>query len=178
MQIGGTRHIISNNRVFDNGTSGIDPKGIRLVSATNCIIEGNICSAIGNAHQQYGIAEEGTSDNNTIVNNDLRNNATAAVLTPNLNGNSIYRGNRGYNPSGAVSTPGFPATTVAVTNATGSDVVAYITNGAGALTIQVDAVTALMVIPANSVGTVRIPARSTFTPTYGSGAPTWKWYGE
>jgi hypothetical protein len=89
----------------------------------------------------------------------------------------VVRNVKGYNPKAGVTTPGFPATTVAVANGTAVDVMAYIVNGVNALTVQVDTDAALMIIPASQTGSVWIPAGSTFTPTYGGGAPTWKWKG-
>jgi hypothetical protein len=108
---------------------------------------------------------------------------TGVPLTQKINLNGTVgvlaiRNCPGINPIGAVTTPGFLATTVAVTNGTAVDVTAYVTAGVNPVTVQVDAVAALMVIPAAGVGTVRIPAGSTFTPTFGGGVPTWKWYGE
>lgn len=44
--------------------------------------------------QNYGVAEAGTSDNNTIIYNDLRNNATGPALI--IGASTMVRGNRGY----------------------------------------------------------------------------------
>jgi hypothetical protein len=174
----GSGGIIEANQTNDNGSSTIDPKGIRLFNAVGCTVRNNISGAVGLGHQSYGFAEEGTSDFNNVEGNDLRGNVTAAVFPTPVGASTRFRGNRGYNPVGAVTTPGFPATTVVVTNTTRVDVVAYITNGTSAMTVQVDAVASLMVIPASQTGTVRIPASSTFKATYGGGAPSWVWYGE
>ena len=77
----------------------------------------------------------------------------------------------------AVTAPTFPATTVAVSNTTGVDVVAYITNGAGAMTaIKVSGTnTGLGAAASTGFATVYIPAGATFSCTYGSGTPTWVW---
>jgi hypothetical protein len=76
-----------------------------------------------------------------------------------------------------VTTPTFPATTVAVTNATGVNVVAYILNGTSAMTvIKVNGTTTLLApIATTGNATVWIPAGATFSATYGGGTPTWVW---
>jgi len=77
-----------------------------------------------------------------------------------------------------VTTPTFPATTVAATNTTGVNVMAYITNGVGAITVvKINGVTigGTPSIPASGFASILIPAGQTFTCTYSSGTPTWGW---
>jgi hypothetical protein len=83
----------------------------------------------------------------------------------------------GAAPGAGVTTPAFPATTVAQRNNTGFNVMVYIINGVNALTIQVDGLAAALVIPASQTGTIYLPSAGSITPTYGGGTPTWKWYG-
>jgi hypothetical protein len=81
-------------------------------------------------------------------------------------------------PSNAqITTPTFPATTVAVTNTTGVDVVAYILNGSAAMTVvKVNGTTTgLAPIATTGNATVYLPAGATFSATYASGTPTWVW---
>jgi hypothetical protein len=76
-----------------------------------------------------------------------------------------------------VTAPTFPATTVAVTNGTGLDVVAYITNGAASMgTIKVNNINlGLTVVATNGNATIYLPAGASFVCTYASGSPTWVW---
>lgn len=158
--------------VCGNATNGVD----------RVLISGCTARDDGGGFQQYGYSIYDYATNCSVVDCEGRGNTVAGCVS---NGGThvqlsttIFRHVTGFNPLGAVATPGFPATTVAVQNLTTVDVVAYGVNGANALTIQVDAVAALMVVPALAAFTVRIPAASTFTPTYAGGAPAWKWYGE
>jgi hypothetical protein len=77
-----------------------------------------------------------------------------------------------------ITTPAFPATTVAVTNTTGVNVMAYITNSSGAITvIKINGVTigGTPSIPASGFASILIPANQTFTCTYSAGTPAWGW---
>jgi hypothetical protein len=76
-----------------------------------------------------------------------------------------------------VTAPAFPATTVAVTNTTGVDVMAYILNGSAAMTvIKVNGITTgLAPIATTGNASVYLPAGATFSATYASGTPTWTW---
>jgi Pectate lyase superfamily protein len=140
-------------------------------SFVGCVSKANNVGNLGNG--EFNV--QTTSPVVRVSNHTLLAGTNAiSPLTAIANANLQIR-NSGL--SAAVSTPGFPLTTVAVRNTTALDVMAYIVNGTSALTVQVDSVTGLMIIPASQTGSVLIPANSTFTPTYGGGAPTWKWYG-
>jgi len=90
----------------------------------------------------------------------------------------------GYNPVGQVTTPGFPASTVAVVNTTGVDVTAFVANSTSAITqIQIAGVAGTYVntnlqIGISSWGDFRIPAGGGVKFTYAGGAPTWTWFGD
>lgn len=177
----GNNQIIIGNEFLNSCYYGSHTWAVIQLQSSNNIVVGNriYMDPVQAATYQYGIYESNARGNNLIADNWIQPGTSTAITPGLLSGSpSIIKNNEGYNPVGSVSTPGFPATTVAVTNSVGVDVFAYITNGANPLTVQVDAVTSLMVIPANQTGTVRIPHGSTFTPTYGGGSPTWKWYGE
>jgi hypothetical protein len=81
------------------------------------------------------------------------------------------------NSAPAVVTPTFPATTVAVANTTGVDVMAYVLAGAAALTVvKVNGITTgLAPIATTGNASVYIPNGQTFSATYASGTPTWVW---
>lgn len=75
-----------------------------------------------------------------------------------------------------VTTPPVPATTVPVTNATGVDVMAYLTSGGAAVSaIAVNGTATGMALGTSGSVPVYLPAYSTITLTYASTAPTWKW---
>jgi hypothetical protein len=88
--------IITNNIFKDNGGNPnltVDSEGIGVVDARNVIIKGNI---IGNSNtvtiQKYGILFRNVYDNpidNTVIDNDLRGNAVAPVISENSTGTII-----------------------------------------------------------------------------------------
>lgn len=182
---------------FDRGVT----RFIRLQGSKNSVITGNFFGSFNGTGSKNILDIDDANNSGNIVNgNNLINGgstwtnyvvenanvgAPGNVYVHNEIGalgvtvvNGTLRYNRGYNPKTGVSTPTFPNTTVAATNSTGVDVMAYITNGTSALTVQVDSDSALMIIPASQTGSVFIPNGSTFTPTYAAGTPTWKWKGQ
>ncbi len=77
---------------------------------------------------------------------------------------------------GTYSAPAFPASTVAVTNTSGVDVQAFITNGTSAITvITLGSTTPGMTIAANGTGTIKIPYGQKVAFTYAGGSPAWTW---
>jgi hypothetical protein len=113
---------IDNNTIRGCGVAGAtEPMGIRLFNATECIVSHNIITDF-NAKQNWGISEEGTSDYNMIVNNNLRGNGTAAIKQL-AGAHTVVRNNLGNNPEYATTqafagsfTPNLTlATTVIVT---------------------------------------------------------------
>jgi hypothetical protein len=78
----------------------------------------------------------------------------------------------------AITTPAIPATTVAVTNTTGVDVMVYLTSGGAAVTvIKINGVTTGLNLgtATTSSASYYLPAGSTTSMTYASTAPTWVW---
>ena len=78
----------------------------------------------------------------------------------------------------AVTTPAIPATTVAVANTTGVDVIVYVTSGGGAvsaITVGGVATGQNLSTATSSSGAVYVPAGVTIALTYASTAPTWVW---
>jgi hypothetical protein len=76
----------------------------------------------------------------------------------------------------AVTAPAFPATTAAVANTTGVDVVVYALAGAAGFTVvKVNGVTTGLVTAASASTTVYLPAGATISFTYASGTPSWVW---
>lgn len=77
-----------------------------------------------------------------------------------------------------VTTPSVPATTVAATNSTGTDVMVYLTSGGAAVTvIKVNAITTGLTLGTTGSVSVYLPAGASITLTYASTAPTWVWVG-
>lgn len=78
----------------------------------------------------------------------------------------------------AVTTPAVPATTVAVTNTTTVDVIAYVVSGGAAvsaITVNGVATGLTLATAATSTATVYLSAGSTISWTGAGAAPTWVW---
>lgn len=89
---------------------------------------------------------------------------------------TVIRNNIPFNPAN-VSTPSFPSTTSTYTNATGIDVYAYVTNGVGSMSTVINGRTGPTLGASLSDIPIFIPAGGSFTPTYGSGSPSWVFQG-
>lgn len=75
-----------------------------------------------------------------------------------------------------ITTPTFPATTVAATNTNTVDVVVYALAGAAGFTVvKVNGVTTGLVTAASASCTIYLPVGATISFTYASGTPTWVW---
>ena len=106
--------------------------------------------------------------------------ASTTNLSPNpLTGASFYKTYQGSSGGVAVqgfnvTTPAYPASTVAVTNTTGYDCMVYLSGGTFTAAVQVDGVSTGLPAATTNIG-VLVPAGSTITLTF-SAAGTWKWY--
>lgn len=157
-----------------NGNANASSSGINL-GAVNCTVEN--CHAHGNGFR--GITVNGVSTTtlgaHTIVGNDVTGNPTgygeSASPAP---APSYVRHNPGYNPVGSVA-PAVPASGTAV-GAVSYDRTFYVTAAAGGATMAIQGGPSV-VVPASALGTVRVPAGQTVTPTYTT-APAWVVEGE
>lgn len=123
------------------------------------------------ANSDYGIRIVPGATGTVINTAFFKNNTTG----PLFNGatDAVIRNCPGYNPLlGAITTPAMPATTVGVTNTTGSDVSVYISSGTVS-SISINGSYVLNGTPA----TIRLPVAATIQITY-SAAPLWKWISE
>ncbi len=174
---------VGNSQTSANSRSGIEIASTSMTfsivgcRSTNGWQQGNT--------QSNGINfDSGTYTSGLIANNDLRGNTNNALALNGAVGTLSIKNNQGYNPVGQVTAPSFPATTVAATNNTGSDVTAYIANGTAAITvIQIAGASGSYVttgyqIAASGWGSVRIPAGGSVKFTFASGAPTWTWFAD
>jgi hypothetical protein len=77
----------------------------------------------------------------------------------------------------AVTTPSVPATTVAATNTTGVNVIAYITAGSGAsiTQVKVGGTSTGLQLAAGATAPVYLPASQAIILTYSGGTLTWVW---
>jgi len=82
----------------------------------------------------------------------------------------VVRGNPGYNPVGAPSTPAVPASGTALAG-NPNDATFYVTAGASSVTMAIENGPTITV-PAGACVPIRVPATKTLTPTYTT-APTW-----
>jgi Pectate lyase superfamily protein len=168
--------LVSENLVYNGAQHAI---GI-YENCTRVLIDGNKCyDSQGSQTQDYAVAiQDAAATDITITNNDFTLWGTGA-LPVNISAaptRLTLRGNKGYNPL-FVTAPAFPATTVVYTNTTGVDLTAYVTNGVGAMTTQINGHTGPAIGVSLTDVPVFIPALGTFTPTYAAGAPTWLFVG-
>lgn len=112
-----------------------------------------------------------------VVNNTT--NLTLGAVTVAAGEASFYRiiDNAGINPRGTVTTPGFPASTVALTNTTGFRVQAFVKHGTTTPTVinkNGVAITALLPV-AGGFYSLNMDPGDTVTYTWATTTPTWIW---
>lgn len=156
------------------GTAGVFA-GVHLEfgTARNTITGNNFSSSATNGKTGYLIREEssGGAGANVIQGNTLHVQGTIAVGKIVTQGAaSIVRSNIGYNPVGAETAPGIPATTVALVNPFNVDSSVFVTGG------TVTAIAVNGVTTGATTGQFWVPAAGSITLTY-SVAPTWTWIG-
>ncbi len=155
------------DNILNGATNGISCAGTFCTIHDNELTAGNLIEATG-------------ANNNMIHDNVIPAGKSITIV----GASSQIKDNLGYNPVGSVTTPGFPASTVAVVNTTGVDVTAFVTNSTSAITqIQIAGVAGTYVntnlqIGISSWGDFRIPAGGGVKFTYAGGAPTWTWFGD
>lgn len=127
--------------------------------------------------QNWGIQDNSVNtDGCLIVGNDCTNNIAGSVSLVGIV--HEIRSNPGYNPVGN-SPNGVPATGVAAATAS-YDRWVYLTAGTSAVTMTVagnSGGASVIVIPANTLSPVFVPASKVWTPTYAGGVPTAVVYG-
>lgn len=142
----------------DNGANGI------YIESSNCYVSGNVCEN----NSDRGIREYTGHNNNTIINNSLRNNTNGAMLY--VGAATIVRDNIGYNPVGTVGPPSVPATTVNYVNTYGYPCQVQVYGGTVTEIDIEDIATGL------TSGIFMIPPGGTINITY-SVTPSWRWWG-
>lgn len=177
-------HEFIGNALGSPGSANAGDPGIQLGSSHNRVIGNSFDTTAGAAHWTYAVQEAGGPFTQNIIADNLLITGSSGVISLNATSTALVHHNDGYNPVGQVTAPGFPATTVAVTNNTGSDVTAYIANSTSAITVIQLAglggsyVTTGLQIAANGWGTVRIPSGGSIKLTYAGGTPSWTWFGD
>lgn len=174
---------IGRSTIGNNVVSGVPSTfgGIRLMAgAQRLTINGNaLAGPAGSIGILYDAGYNGFA--NEFIGNQLQSVATKVSGTPSTQ--DIFRGNFGYNPLGAVNTPGFPATGTTLTNDTNCDVAVYLLAGTNAVTVDITggtlgAVSSVVVVPATTYATFVVPPNpGGIKVTYGGGSPSWKWVG-
>ncbi len=165
LDTGAAGYVVADNNLAATTTNVLTTK------STNSDIHDNTITGGGNIVEQTG------AQGNNIHDNTLIGGGSITIIGT----TTRVRNNPGYNPVGQVTAPGFPATTVGVTNTSGRDVTAYIANGTAAITvIQIAGVagtyvTTGMQIAASGWGSVRLPVGASVKFTFASGAPSWTW---
>jgi parallel beta-helix repeat protein len=101
---------VSGNICKNNNQLNSYHRGIWIYNGNYNLVIGNRCfDDQASKTQKYGIYEEGTSNYNVIVFNDVRGNLTGGLSI--VGANTIAEGNAGYNPQ-AASTPSVGASPV------------------------------------------------------------------
>jgi hypothetical protein len=148
-----------------NGRSASGGRGLFIGNATGVVVDASLFAG----NHGYGL-NNGSGVDVDVAHCTFTGNATGAI-----NGNGIassYRSNRGYNPVGGnIATPSFPASGVAITNATNVDCSVYLTGSIGGVSIDGQNMGL-----SGSALTIFLPAGSSITVSY-TGTPTWKWFG-
>ena len=192
MNIKGTGNLIKDNWFYNLGVSGSNVDGIALDNAPENQVMGNgfvVFNGTNFSRYFINLNPFGTASTSTHIEGNYMTNTGGGTLGSgqiNISTGTghIIRNNHGYNPVGQVTAPAFPATTVAATNTTGSDVTAFIANGTGAITqVQIAGVAGTYVntnfqIAASGWGAIRIPTGGSVKFTYASGSPAWTWFGD
>lgn len=173
--------VVSGGQHHNNGqTSAGSHFGIEFaIAVTGGKIHGTKCWDDGSVQKQthgFNVGSGVTVTGVHISENTWTGNKTAAVQLLGTLTTCVVRGTLGYNPH-AVTAPAFPATTVTYTNGLSVDVMAYITNGTGAMTTTINGKAGPAIAATAKVIGVPIPALSTFKPTYSAGTPTWVFVG-
>jgi len=187
-QSGSGQIYAGNNSVLITGNYCYDiaagQDGIFVDNTDHVNVTGNQCQTLNNAAAQSGIHLSATPTYCNVTDNVMLTQGTGSYTATggikidsatSITGCQI-RGNIPFNPA-TVSTPSFPATTVTYTNATGIDVLAYVTNGTASMTTQVNGHTGPSLAASAGPVPVLIPAGGSFTPTYASGSPSWVFQG-
>lgn len=154
-------------------------------SSTNIVTLNNIQSfKSAQANMKYGIGlGNGVAGVFTqiFITGGFYSGTTAPYLDSSTVKVAIWRNCPQITPQGTsanVVTPAFPATTVVVNNTTGFDIMAYVTNGASAMTlIQINGGSISGSLPANATESYFIPAAGSIVFVYPGGAPSWFWFG-
>jgi hypothetical protein len=128
---------------------------------------------------RYGLVMSANVLGHIIVSDNSFNQfGTGAMSDSSPSATKMVNDNPGLNPM-AIVTPAVPATTVAASNTTGSDLMVYIvTDGATTVTvIAINGTTTGMTMPVSSQKSMLLPSGGTITLTYAGGTPTWTWIG-
>jgi len=86
---------IIGNVCYDNDKSSSGYSGIRVVSADNNMIQANVCRKGAAPGQDRGIELTAGSDDNWVIDNDVRDGGTGQNFRD-LDGDNIVRNNQGY----------------------------------------------------------------------------------
>jgi parallel beta-helix repeat protein len=157
------RNLVTN----PNQSAAANGYGIYVLSGNAQINDNVVTDTAGNLVHSFYL---GSAANNIMQNNwDVNARGVAQAGTGN-----IIRGNVGINPCGVIPTA-VPASGTAVP-ANSFDRTFYVTPGTGGCTMAISGGPS-PVVPAGSLGAIRVPAGTTVTPTY-TNTPAWVVEGE
>jgi hypothetical protein len=169
--LNGGNHIVIGNQFSNPASQGGNP-GVQVGSSNN-IIEGNKWdTTAGGPNYTYAIAESG----GPFTGNVIQGNNIVAGLTGTISQNATSQNhiakNAGYNPTGKLTAPGIPATTVAQNNYFGVDCMVLVTGG----TVSNIAIGGQNT--GQTTGWFRVPSGSSITLTYTVVPTSWTWWGD
>ncbi len=163
LDTGAAGYVVADNNLAATTTNVLTTK------STNSDIHDNIITGGGNIVEQTGAQGNNIHDNTLIGGGTITQIGTSTRIKNNV----------GFNPRGhSVTQPAVPASTVAVTNTTGSDCTVLIAGGTlTVINVGGSATGITAAAAAGSVHSVRVPVGQTISITY-TVAPTWQWFGD
>jgi hypothetical protein len=180
-----SRNTLADGRIACTGSGVANSAVVLFDSADGGVTKAtdNILSNVIGSNAQYGVREGGAGH---ALNNDIQGGAFQAdITTPySMTGTSgtkavAVRGITGIGNLGG-ATPAFPATNVPVTNTFPYPVQIFIAGmpNTGTRVIQINGVnTAASPAPGDGNIVYTLLPGQTITPFYGTGTPSWTWFG-
>jgi hypothetical protein len=180
-----TTNKLVNGRIIGTGSGVAGSAGVIFSSAdagvTRCIRNKLIDLDISGFANGYWDPTGNAALDNVIQGGDVSLDVTTKYSLSGTSRTRLYNV-FGYTPVGSLggSTPAFPLTNVGVTNNFPFPVAVYIKDmpGTGTSTVQINGGdTGATLGPNGGNGTYILQPQQTITPFYGSGTPSWTWFG-
>ncbi len=165
------------NKIYEN------PTQIYVGTASRVTIENNHAQGLylgagAGGLNVNGIVLSANATTTVVRNNDLGINTTPLTNSAASPASNVIRNNTGYNPVGALTAPGVPATTVPLSNPFSEDtMILMTTGGAGAgVTVSIGGSAGVLVPPSSAISLTLLAVQS-ITLTYTTTTVAWTWVG-